>query len=1175
MPVTFSREHALVAMVALTVLVATQLPEAAAPPQTVSGARPCRVTGFVRSGEVALPGAAVSVREGERTIARTSTDIDGSYVLAVSPGTYTLEVGLSVFASAERVLAVSSPPCDQQIVIDLTLASRTPGAPSPVSLVSTPAPDSLATGAAPALNAPGRGSAAALGGAAGRGGRQGGPPRFQSLSVQSAAPVETTGEDVLLTTESTGDDPASRLLPPGFSINAAPESIAVSGSMIEVDRGQMNDRLQALGRGEFGLADGQQFGPGGEAQPGGVTLADAGGRGGLGGPPGGGGGRGGILGGRGGGNRFQMQASYNLGGSMFDSAPHSLRPDQPSTERDYLQQSFTTTFGGPVKLPGIYDGTNRTNFNFTYSGGRNGDMFDQYATVPSAAFKAGDFSSSTTPIIDPLTGNAFEGNRIPADRMSRSALTLLEFFPDANLPGNTRNFHLTDTTASTTDQFQLRITHSLTAPQAGRGRAGGAAGGGGAAGRAGPGAAAGGGGAQGRGGAGGRGGRGAFQPPLNITMNATINYRRNDGDRLNVYPMLSGRTKGSTLSIPFSMNIRNGRWMHTIGTSFSRTASATLNTFAYRQDIAALAGITGVATDPFDWGVPSLTFGTYTTLRDTAPSRRRDRSWGANYSVARAFGLHNVRFGGSYQSSLNWTQSDSNARGTFTFTGLYTAYGLSTIRGSGQDFADFLLGLPQQATRQYSGALEHISVPVGISGRQMSAFFADDWRIRARWTVNYGIQYDFIAPFTETSGRMVNLDVAPDFSDVVPVEAGDTGPYSGEFPMGLVRGDWNNVAPRVGVAWRATNRSVVRFGYGLSYNTGSYSTIARNLYQQPPYFQTGTSQGTLEGPLLITDAFSNIAPSTVTNNYGIIPDYQLGLIHQWNVDYSRDVSRVINVGGTYIGTRGANLDLLRAPNRGPDGLRLPDVQSYTWQSDEGSSHMNGLSLRVMKRQSHGFSAQASYTLSRSWDNTTATGGSPTVAQDDRNLDAEWGLSNFDRRHQLSASANVALPWGRNRKWLNQGGWLAFVAGDWSAAATMTAQSGSPLTARCSTCASDVARGVGGTLRADYLGGDISVSNPTIDRFFNTAAFALPAAGTFGNSARNMITGPGSRTLNAQFTRDVALGGNRSVSVNVNATNLLNLANYGTVDTNVNSPTFGQVLSVRGQRSVRLNLRFRF
>jgi hypothetical protein len=405
---------------------------------------------------------------------------------------------------------------------------------------------------------------------------------------------------------------------------------------------------------------------------------------------------------------------------------------------------------------------------------------------------------------------------------------------------------------------------------------------------------------------------------------------------------------------------------------------------------------------------------------------------------------------------------------------------------------------------------------------------------------------------------------------------GETGPYSGSFPAGLVRADWNNVAPRIGAAWRATNRSVVRFGYGLNYNTGSYSSIARNLYQQPPYFQTGTSIGTLDDPLALTDPFANIAPSTITNSFGIDKDYELGLIHQWNVDYSRDLFRMWNVGATYIGTRGSHLDMLRAPNRGPDGLRLENVQSFTWQSSEGSSHMNGLSLRVQKRQSFGVSGSASYTLSRSWDNTTATGGGATVAQDDRDLDAEWGLSNFDRRHQVSGNLNVELPWGRNRRWLSdETGWLAAVVGGWSMAATVTVQSGTPLTARCSSCASDVARGVGGTLRADYTGADVGVPDPTIDRFFNTAAFAIPEAGTFGSSSRNMIIGPGSRQLNAQFTRDVALGGNRNVSINVNANNLLNLVNYGSIDTNVNSPTFGQVLSVRGRRTVRLNLRFRF
>jgi hypothetical protein len=422
---------------------------------------------------------------------------------------------------------------------------------------------------------------------------------------------------------------------------------------------------------------------------------------------------------------------------------------------------------------------------------------------------------------------------------------------------------------------------------------------------------------------------------------------------------------------------------------------------------------------------------------------------------------------------------------------------------------------------------------------------------------------------------MVNLDAAPDFTSVVAVLPGEAGPYSGLYGAGLVNADWNNVAPRIGVAWRATNRAVVRFGYGLSYNSGSYSTVARNLYQQPPFFRTATVTGSLDDPLSLTDAFSGITAGTVTNNYGIARDYQLGLIHQWNVDYNRTLFSSWNVGATYIGTRGSSLDMLRAPNRGPDGLRIDNVQSFTWQTDEGSSHMNGLSLRLQKRQSRGVSGSLSYTLSKSRDNTTATGGGATVAQDDQNLDAEWALSNFDRRHQFSGSASLELPWGRNRRWLANGGWLALLAGDWSMSTSLTVQSGAPLTARCSSCAANVAQGVVGTLRANYVGGAVGLADPTIDQYFNTAAFTIPEAGTFGTSLRNMIIGPGSRQLNAQFTRDVLLPGNRNVSINVNANNLLNLVNYGGIDTNVNSPTFGQVTSVNGRRSVRLNLRFRF
>ena len=122
---------------------------------------------------------------------------------------------------------------------------------------------------------------------------------------------------------------------------------------------------------------------------------------------------------------------------------------------------------------------------------------------------------------------------------------------------------------------------------------------------------------------------------------------------------------------------------------------------------------------------------------------------------------------------------------------------------------------------------------------------------------------------------------------------------------------------------------------------------------------------------------------------------------------------------------------------------------------------------------------------------------------------------------------------------------------------------------------DALRGTNGTLRADYNGDKIQLAGPTIDEFFNTSAFSRPAPGSFGNSPRNLIIGPGTRQLNAQFSRDVRMGGNRAITLQLNATNLLNMVNYATVDTVVNSPTFGQVLSVRPMRSMQFTMRFRF
>jgi hypothetical protein len=175
---------------------------------------------------------------------------------------------------------------------------------------------------------------------------------------------------------------------------------------------------------------------------------------------------------------------------------------------------------------------------------------------------------------------------------------------------------------------------------------------------------------------------------------------------------------------------------------------------------------------------------------------------------------------------------------------------------------------------------------------------------------------------------------------------------------------------------------------------------------------------------------------------------------------------------------------------------------------------------------------------------------------------------------VNANLIFELPFGPNKKWLHNGGTMAALFGHWRGGLDLVAQSGTPLTPRVQGAANDVARGSNGSLRADYLGGPITIAGPTIDRFFNTAAFAVPAPGTFGSASRNMIIGPGSRLLNAQFSRDLTLPHNRGITLQVTATNLLNTVNYTRVDTTVNSPTFGNVLGVAPMRSAMINLRFR-
>lgn len=367
----------------------------------------------------------------------------------------------------------------------------------------------------------------------------------------------------------------------------------------------------------------------------------------------------------------------------------------------------------------------------------------------------------------------------------------------------------------------------------------------------------------------------------------------------------------------------------------------------------------------------------------------------------------------------------------------------------------------------------------------------------------------------------------------------------------------------------------MRTGYGVNYSASVYQSIAQQLAGQPPFAVTSTVLASRLDPVPFESALVDVAPGVALNSYAVDPAYRPGVVQIWNVDMQRDLTRTLTIGAGYTGSKGSDLDIVRAPNRGPDGPLIPGVVPFLYESSSGDSILHAVTFRVRKRLADGFAAGASYTLSRSIDDASSIGGGAVVvAQNDRDLEAERGLSSFDQRHRFAGDFTFELPFGPNRRWF-PAGTAAALLGGWQLNGSVQFASGTPFTARVLADAADVARGTNGTLRANYDGAPIAINDPSAALFFNTAAFSIPPEGAFGNAGRDTIIGPGTSVLNLGVTRNILFGQARALSIQVLATNLFNTVQFATIDTVVNSPTFGEVTSVRPMRRIQLLVRFRF
>jgi hypothetical protein len=852
-------------------------------------------------------------------------------------------------------------------------------------------------------------------------------------------------------------------------------------------------------------------------------------------------------------NRLRGNFSERYTNSVLDAHPYPLNVAQSPQIPSYSEQ-LGATIGGPLVIPKIYNGGNKTSFFVNYSLTRGKSPFDSFASVPTPAERTGDFSQAqTTAGTVPKIYDLFSNNRecprtqlsyngilnvIPPACMDKAALGVLNYIyegspvlPLPNLPGSIQNFHLQESLPTANDRIMGRIGHQIS-------------------------------------------------PKDSLNGMYYLNSARSNS--VSSFPTLTSTSSVRSQNMNLSeIHTLGPRTINILTVNFNRQRTSLLDPFAYKQNIAGDLGIQGIATDPLDWGLPALQFTNFGALNEAIPSLTRNQTFRVVDIFLRNVGRHNIRMGGELRRVQQNTLRDPNARGTFTFSGYTTSdfnsYGSNgcqllngcPVSNTGFDFADFLLGLPQTTSVQFGDPSNYFRSWV------YSGFIQDDWRAAAHLTILYGLRYEYFVPFTEKYGHLSDLTFSPGFSSSAVV----TGQNPGNLPASLLRGDDHNFAPRFGLAYRPWSQHslVLRAGYGLFYDGSIYSRIYTNMASQPPFAQASTNKTTLPPDLTLENGFPQLGPNTLSNTYALDPNFRTPYAQTWNFSIEDEFVRNVILSLGYVGTKGTKLDLLLAPN--PSALQ--NTLAFTYETSGAASIYHGLQVGLRRQFHGGFSMSGSYTFSKSIDDAASVGGAGrTVAQNYLDLQAERGLSSFDVRNKLLINHNYQLPFGEQRRWLNKGGTMGRVFGNWQISGITTIQSGTPYTAQIQGNLSNRAGTVAiSNLRADATGLPVELprSQRTAEDFFNAAAFSLPAAGEFGDAGRDTIPGPGTVNFNMSLDKLVTFSRERGIrgDFRIESDNIFNTPKFSGLATVVNGQGFGRVTSVGAMRSVVFSLRLRF
>jgi hypothetical protein len=671
---------------------------------------------------------------------------------------------------------------------------------------------------------------------------------------------------------------------------------------------------------------------------------------------------------------------------------------------------------------------------------------------------------------------------------------------------------------------------------------------------------------------------------INSKLNLNVGYHfsstRQEG--IQNFPQLLSNvsTRGQSASIGLNQNI-SAKLLNSVQVSWNRSRAQTLNGFAFTDNIAGQAGISGVSPDPIDFGLPLISFTTFSTAwTDPVPALVRNQTWRFMDNITDTRGKHTFQAGAEVRRIENNNDTDPTPRGQFVFTGGMTSLLDSSghpLNGTGFDFADFLLGLPDTTSVRFG------SSSVYFRNWGFVGYAQDDWHITPKFTLQYGVRYEAFTPPIELDNHIANLALNVSLTAATVVCPVVTTDCTAAPTRSLINGDYNNWAPRLGFAWRPRQKTplVVRASYGIFYNESIYNQLGAELANQPPWAQSGTLTSSAQNLLTLENGLATSPSQTsggVNNTAAVSPNYRVGYAQIWNFSLESQFQPNWVLTLTYTGTKGTDLDMLLSPNRTLPGeaAPIPGVKVFNYDISGGSSIYHAMQVLLQHRFAHGLMFRGVYTFGKSLDDASSIGGgAPVVVQDENNIAAERGLSSFDIRHQFTGFWVYELPFGERKAWLRRGVG-AHLLGNMRLNGVTSIQTGTPYTARVlGNQASFGGTGVSFSERADQVGDpNLPASERTPLHWFNTAAF-MPPSGQFGDAARNTITGPGIVNVNLGVSRSFLFGedGRHRLEARWEVQNLFNTPNFTGLSTVYGSQTYGSVVGVRAMRTMDINLRW--